>query len=127
MKSQLENFFGQYVMSPLGILAILWVLSFALMLVVGSPLINWLKFRKGMKWAPREDTPDTHLQKAGVPSIGGIGIIGAATVGWLAFLVFNIATTLRIYPQLFGAELAVFVAFYLSSFSCFTCRLRIFR
>ena len=76
-------------MSPLGICLILWALSFALMLAVGRPLIKWLEFRKGMKWAPREDTPDTHLQKAGVPSMGGLGIIGAAFVAWLAFLMFS--------------------------------------
>ena len=83
------SIFMDYIMSPLGIFLILWVLSFALMLAIGRPLIHWLKFRKGMKWAPREDTPDTHLQKAGVPSMGGIGIIGAAFVGWLAFLAFS--------------------------------------
>lgn len=90
MKSQLKVFFDQYVFSPMGMLAILWILSFVLMLITGSPLIKWLKFRKGMKWAPREDTPDTHLQKAGVPSMGGVGIVGAATLGWLAFFVFAI-------------------------------------
>ena len=78
-------------MSPTGIFLLLWGLGFVLMLVVGAPLIKWLKFRKGMKWAPREDTPDSHLQKAGVPSMGGIGIIGAATAGWLALLVFGLS------------------------------------
>ncbi len=92
MGNPLIDIFESYVMSPLGICLILWVLSFALMLAVGRPLIQWLKHRKGMKWAPREDTPDTHLQKAGVPSMGGIGIIGAATLGWLAFVAFIIVT-----------------------------------
>lgn len=58
------------------------------MLIAGKPLVHWLKYRKGMKWAPREDTPDTHLQKAGVPSMGGIGIVGAATVAWIAYWAF---------------------------------------
>ena len=86
----LKDIFQKYMMSPLGVSLILWTLSFALMLAVGRPLIHWLKFRKGMKWAPREDTPDTHLQKAGVPSMGGIGIIGAASLGWFAFLAFTL-------------------------------------
>ena len=69
---------------------IVWALGLVLMLAIGRPLIGWLKFRKGMKWAPREDTPDTHLQKAGVPSMGGIGIIGAAFCAWLIFSVVSI-------------------------------------
>ena len=94
----LSSIFEKYIMSLLGICLILWALSFALMLAVGRPLIQWLKFRKGMKWAPREDTPDTHLQKAGVPSMGGIGIIGAAFVGWLAFLVFALIADKALRP-----------------------------
>jgi phospho-N-acetylmuramoyl-pentapeptide-transferase len=38
-----------------------------------------------MRWSPREDTPDTHLAKAGVPSMGGLFLIGAALLGYLAF------------------------------------------
>jgi len=101
MKTQIGDFFLQYIMSPLGMLAILWGLGFALMLIVGAPLIKWLKFRKGMKWAPREDTPDTHLQKAGVPSMGGIGIIGAATLAWLALFVSEMVTGKFFYPKEF--------------------------
>ena len=93
-----------YALSPLGTLLLLWSLSLFLMLIIGRPLIHWLKFRKGMKWAPREDTPDTHLQKAGVPSMGGIGIIGAAIVGELALIVFDISfvklTTPAAFPTL---------------------------
>ena len=89
-------------MSPPGICLFLWALSFTLMLAVGRPLIHWLKFRKGMKWAPREDTPDSHLQKAGTPSMGGIGIIGAAFVGWLAFLVFAFVTDELLNPGTMG-------------------------
>ncbi len=63
-----------------------WVLAWVLMLLGGNGLIRWLKSLKGMKWSPREDTPDSHLQKAGTPSIGGIGILGAATLSWVASL-----------------------------------------
>ena len=93
MRSPLLTIFENYVMSPLGMSLILWALSFALMLAIGRPLIGWLKLRKGMKWAPREDTPDSHLQKAGVPSMGGIGIIGAAFVALLAFGSFLLSAT----------------------------------
>lgn len=37
-----------------------------------------------MKWAPREDTPESHNAKAGVPSMGGLGIIGSAVFSLLA-------------------------------------------
>ena len=109
MKNQIEQFFLTYVMSPPGILAILWALGFVLMLVIGAPLIKWLKFRKGMKWAPREDTPDTHLQKAGVPSMGGIGIIGAAFVGWLAFFVFAFASSEFFRPRQSGLDFTILI------------------
>jgi phospho-N-acetylmuramoyl-pentapeptide-transferase len=56
----------------------------------GGPLIAWLKGLKGMKWSPREDTPDSHLQKAGVPSMGGIGIIGSALLCYVAVMLFMV-------------------------------------
>ena len=98
-------------MSPLGIFLILWALSFALMLAIGRPLIHWLKFRKGMKWAPREDTPDTHLQKAGVPSMGGIGIIGAAFVGWLAFIAFILSAAQTLFGNPNYADVLMLLIF----------------
>ena len=89
---QLRDFIDNVVFSPLGLIFISWGLSWALMLICGQPLIAWLKGRKGMKWAPREDTPDSHGKKAGTPSMGGIGIIGAALLGFLGVLVFAFAT-----------------------------------
>jgi UDP-N-acetylmuramyl pentapeptide phosphotransferase/UDP-N-acetylglucosamine-1-phosphate transferase len=86
----LQNILDNYVFSPLGFIFMLWGLSWALMLACGHPLIAWLKQRKGMKWAPREDTPDSHGKKAGTPSMGGIGIIGAALVGYIGVLAFGI-------------------------------------
>lgn len=88
--NQLGQFIDDYVFSSFGLIFLFWGLSWGLMLVIGNPLISWLKHRKGMKWAPREDTPDSHLQKTGTPSMGGLGIIGAAFVGWLAVLVFAV-------------------------------------
>jgi phospho-N-acetylmuramoyl-pentapeptide-transferase len=67
-------------------LAAFFIGSLFLMSASGGPLIAWLKGLKGMKWSPREDTPDSHLQKAGVPSMGGIGIIGSALVGYAAIM-----------------------------------------
>ena len=61
--------------------------GFLLMFALGPAMIARLKALKGTKWAPREDTPDSHAAKAGTPSMGGIGIIGSATFVYLALLV----------------------------------------
>ncbi len=61
------------------------------MLISARPLIAWLKGRKGMKWAPREDTPDSHGAKVGTPSMGGIGIVGAALVSYFSVFAFLIS------------------------------------
>ncbi len=58
--------------------------SFVVMAVTGRGLISWLKGLPGMKWSAREDTPDTHLQKAGTPSMGGLGIVASAFAGYCA-------------------------------------------
>ena len=70
--------------NPLTFLLPFWILSWVLMLLMGNALIRWLKSLRGMKWSPREDTPDSHLQKAGTPSMGGLGILGATTLSWIA-------------------------------------------
>jgi len=66
----------------------MFIAAFFLMLIVGLPMIGWLKNLRGMKWSAREDTPDTHLQKHGTPSMGGIGIIGSAVFAFVSILVF---------------------------------------
>ena len=58
------------------------------MAVTGRSLISWLKNLPNMKWSAREDTPDTHLQKAGTPSMGGLGIIASAFAGYSAICSF---------------------------------------
>ena len=63
---------------------IAFVCAFVVMAVTGRNLIVWLKGLPGMKWSAREDTPDTHLQKVGTPSMGGLGIIGSATMSYIA-------------------------------------------
>lgn len=79
--------------NPLVIIVPFWIFAWVLMLFGGNPLIRWLKSLKGMKWSPREDTPDSHLQKAGTPSMGGLGILGAATLSWVAALTLFLGLT----------------------------------
>lgn len=82
------------------------------MLICGNPLITWLKGRRGMKWAPREDTPDSHLQKAGVPSMGGIGIIGAALMGFLSLFAFVLTLQwMRPMPRSNTSDLIFYLVF----------------
>lgn len=59
-------------------------LACALMLAFGQPMIAWLKALPGMKWSAREDTPETHLMKSGTPSMGGLGIVAAAALTFVA-------------------------------------------
>lgn len=67
-------------------LALLFGVSFFVMAVVGRPMIAWLKGLRGMKWSAREDTPDTHLQKAGTPSMGGLGILFSSAMAYVALV-----------------------------------------
>jgi len=70
----------------------MFVCAMIVMLVLGNPLIDWLRARRWRKdkdaetWTVREDTPDTHLVKQGTPSMGGIGIIVAAVATFTALL-----------------------------------------
>jgi phospho-N-acetylmuramoyl-pentapeptide-transferase len=85
-----------YWLPPL-MLALFFFGSLFLMRACGNPLIAWLKALKGTKWSPREDTPDSHLQKAGVPSMGGLGIIGSAFVGYAAVMLFSLLAQGMVY------------------------------
>jgi phospho-N-acetylmuramoyl-pentapeptide-transferase len=88
MSLVLQRFISIYLLSPLGFTVVFGGISWFLSLATGKPLIDWLKQRQGMKWFPREDTPDSHLQKTGTPSMGGIGLIGSALIGYVAALFF---------------------------------------
>ena len=52
--------------------------------MVGTPvLIGWLH-REGIGQQIREDGPQGHITKAGTPTMGGIALVGAAVIGYLA-------------------------------------------
>ena len=63
---------------------ITFCVSWFLMALTGRSMVEGLKGLKGVKWSPREDTPDSHVAKAGTPSMGGIGLIGAAVASYLS-------------------------------------------
>src|SRR4028119_2043113 len=70
--------------------------ALSLMLIVGGPMISWLRakrWRKGTTidetWTVREDTPDTHQVKQGTPSMGGIGIISVGIATFVAFAILD--------------------------------------
>lgn len=74
-----------------------FLVALVLMLACGGPMITWLRNKRwrkqGESWTVREDTPDSHQAKQGTPSMGGIGIIGAAMMAYLAVIstVFGLA------------------------------------
>ena len=52
--------------------------------VLGTPLlIRWLR-SNGIGQQIREDGPERHLTKAGTPTMGGLALIGAAVIGYVA-------------------------------------------
>ncbi len=81
------------------------------MLAIGNPLIVWLKGLKGTKWSPREDTPDSHLQKAGTPSMGGIGIIGAAFLSLVSCILFFVVSLSLLAMTQRASEIALIFVF----------------
>ncbi len=56
------------------------IASMALVLLLGRPVIRWLR-EAGAGQRVREDGPQRHLEKEGTPTMGGILIIGAALAG----------------------------------------------
>jgi phospho-N-acetylmuramoyl-pentapeptide-transferase len=49
-------------------------------LLLGPSLINWLKGQQGNASNIREDVPETHLKKAGTPTMGGFLILLSITI-----------------------------------------------
>ncbi len=72
--------------------------AFIVVLVLGPTMINWLK-KMQIGQSVRDDGPETHLSKAGTPTMGGVLILVAVTAScllwgrltqpnlWLALLV----------------------------------------
>ena len=58
-------------------------------------MIAWIQNLPRMKWSAREDTPDSHLKKAGTPSMGGLGIVGSALFCVLGMASLHTFFTLR--------------------------------
>jgi len=86
--------------------------SFLFMLIIGKPMIAWLKTRQWKKgateveiWAVREDTPESHIVKQGTPSMGGIGIVVATVLSAIAvFFVFS-AQSQQVFISSFPIEM----------------------
>lgn len=116
----LENWFGQAPPGGNEYLYYLWrilasslvtylyifLLAYILMWAIGRPMISWLRQRKlraqNADWSVREDTPESHQAKQGTPSMGGIGIVGAALtaniVGFVLWHVFSVWTMYQFTP-----------------------------
>ena len=55
-----------------------------LVAILGTPILIRSLQARGIGQQIREDGPKGHLTKAGTPTMGGLAIVGAATVGYLA-------------------------------------------
>jgi phospho-N-acetylmuramoyl-pentapeptide-transferase len=51
--------------------------------ILGPTIISWLKSQQGNASNIREDVPDTHLKKAGTPTMGGFLILLSLTISTL--------------------------------------------
>jgi len=58
------------------------ITSFAIMLLIGKPVIAWLK-KLSLTQVIREDGPKKHLEKKGTPTMGGLMILAAFIVSVL--------------------------------------------
>ena len=56
--------------------SIAFIIAFMFMLIFGKPFIKWLKKKKYGDTA-REEGPQSHFNKSGTPTMGGLLIIGA--------------------------------------------------
>ena len=55
-------------------------------LMIGPPVIRWLKSKQGAGQPIRSDGPETHLKKKGTPTMGGLMIIFSVTVSTLLWV-----------------------------------------
>ncbi len=54
--------------------------------LIGPLVIRWLKFKQGAGQPIREDGPETHLKKAGTPTMGGLMIIFTVFISTLLWI-----------------------------------------
>lgn len=74
----------EIVTNPIAALEAKWIayglglaaVGFVLSLIIGKPLLSWLKLKKIGK-SIRSDGPDSHMVKSGTPTMGGLMIISA--------------------------------------------------
>src|SRR5215216_4648885 len=59
-------------------------LAFVVTLIIGRPIVTYLRMRKAAKQV-RIDGPQTHLLKTGTPTMGGIMVAASAVVITLVF------------------------------------------
>jgi phospho-N-acetylmuramoyl-pentapeptide-transferase len=55
-------------------------------LLIGPKFIGWLRVKQGKGQPIRSDGPQTHLKKAGTPTMGGLMILTTVTVSMLLYL-----------------------------------------
>src|SRR3954467_5199577 len=55
-------------------------------LLIGPRFIGWLRIKQGKGQPIRADGPQTHLQKAGTPTMGGLMILTVVTVSMLLWM-----------------------------------------
>ena len=76
---QIFNLFRYITFRTGGAIMTALVISF----ILGPTIINWLKSQQGNANNVREDVPDTHLKKAGTPTMGGFLILLSISVSTL--------------------------------------------
>jgi phospho-N-acetylmuramoyl-pentapeptide-transferase len=58
-------------------------------LIIGPKFIGWLRVRQGKGQPIRDDGPQSHLQKRGTPTMGGLMILTSITVSMLLWMDFG--------------------------------------
>jgi phospho-N-acetylmuramoyl-pentapeptide-transferase len=57
--------------------------SLVICFIIAKPMINWLKLKQKEGQPIRKDGPETHLSKAGTPTMGGLMILISVTISTL--------------------------------------------
>lgn len=88
------------------------IMALVLMLIMGNPLINWLRqksWRVGTPhWEVREDTPDSHQAKQGTPSMGGLGIALCVALTLLSATFLELAVIMKSWHYSFNVTFVSF-------------------